>query len=170
MEKQSENLFIADAMKTHQKGILSLLKFKMNNAHDAEDVMQEMWIKFTKAYRLGKYNEEQNLKHYLGTIAFNCMRDFWRKGKKMSIDYKDIFPDIIDNDGKELEDKLVYLQQCINKMGEGQLKSCAQLRYDGYSYDETAKLIGCSRGAVGSYIYKAKIQLLKIYLKFENFS
>src|SRR5688572_33033142 len=76
--------------------LLSFIKSKVNNHHDAEDILQNIFIKVANG--IGDLNRKEKLQSWVYTIARNAIIDYYRSNKdqkKLSIegDISDSFTD-----------------------------------------------------------------------------
>lgn len=92
---------------------------------DAQDVSQEILIKFSRAYQLGKYDRSKGrLRTWLSVIAKNLIRDFHRRRKNIVVAddgeqtaFLNTIPDEHDMDTVwETEWQQAILNQCMEEV------------------------------------------------------
>jgi RNA polymerase sigma-70 factor (ECF subfamily) len=113
-------------------------------AEDAEDVVQET---FMRAYRQVNLRDDIkpdfNFKAWFSAIARNFCLDLWRK--RRPVDTADVLDQVVDPspspDDSALGQKLLVEINALEK----NTKRCVLLVWiDGYSYKETARIMGCT--------------------------
>lgn len=139
----------------------ALYRFILKNLQDeekAQDVVQDayerLWVNINRV-------DGAKVKSYLFTTGYHAMIDQIRKDKRVT--------------GMEAADHLSYshteqysdlhevLNEAINRLPADQ-KSVLMLRdYEGYSYNEIAKITELSESQVKVYIYRARV-FLKEYI------
>lgn len=161
----------------YEKMIYNLAYRIFNNASDAEDITQEVFIKVYK--NIYKCEGKQNIKTWIYTIAYNTCIDEVRKRKgknNISLDIElegeenNFSLDIPSNEPtpeNALIEKegLLEIEQAINSLNEIN-KSLIFLRdIKGFSYNEISEITGLNIGTVKSRINRAR-NILKNILKF----
>ena len=76
-QREKDNL-IAQAVKNYGSKLLSFIRPKVNNAEDAEDILQEVWYQFSN---LTNISEIVNVSAWLYTVSRNKITDSYRKKK-----------------------------------------------------------------------------------------
>ncbi len=144
----------------------------LGNPQDAEDVLQETFIKVYQ--HLDGFNGDSRLSTWIYRIATNetLMLLRKRKGKNISLDVSD---DATDEDRQESleiidwsylpEDKLLdsevraFLEQAVSSLTEG-LRAVFLLRdVHGFSTRETAEMLEISEVAVKTRLSRARLKL-----------
>ena len=70
-----------------QKNYMSIYKYcyyHVGNSNAAQDITQEVFLKFLK--HIDRYKEYGKLRNYLYVIAKNCIRDYLRKAKQVNLE------------------------------------------------------------------------------------
>ena len=80
--KKIQNLFlneekVEDLIRRYYPDIYKYCFFHLGNRETAEDITQEVFLKFSKS--LDNYHEYGKLKNYLYVVAKNTIKDFFRK-------------------------------------------------------------------------------------------
>jgi len=149
------------------------------NTNEAEDLMQEVWLKVVRNEHC--VAEVQHIKAWLTTITMNTFRDRYRKNVRRSkyvinqpetldVPILDLVPDT-DISTEEMIEKQEISKIVQEKMGE--LDSIYQktLWYfyvDQYSLAEISMLMKVSIGTVKSRLFRAKARLKEILLSDET--
>lgn len=84
MEMESDKEIFLQAFDSHSDAIFRFCLFKTSNKELAEDLTQEVFMRYWQALRVGK--EMSNTKSFLYTIARNAIIDWYRKKKSTSLD------------------------------------------------------------------------------------
>ena len=87
--KKIQNLFlneekVEDLIRRYYSDIYKYCFFHLGNRETAEDITQEVFLKFLKS--LDSYREYGKLKNYLYVVAKNTIRDFQRKKYEITED------------------------------------------------------------------------------------
>jgi len=125
-----------ELVKRYQGNVRAALAVRLTDKHEAEDLAQEAFI---IAYRkLGEFDTHQAFGPWIRTIAFNLLRNYWRKHKPTVIGGAaelDILmgEQIAQSHSSANEnDRLIALKRCITKL-DGPMRHLLNLRY----YEET---------------------------------
>jgi RNA polymerase sigma factor (sigma-70 family) len=78
MLQREKNSLIAQTVKNYGSKLLSFIRPKVNNAEDAEDILQEVWYQFSN---LTNISEIVNVSAWLYTVSRNKITDSYRKKK-----------------------------------------------------------------------------------------
>ena len=157
----------------HKNNVYKTAFAMVQNHHDASDISQ---IAFIKAYQnISKFNFKSSFSTWLYRITVNSCLDEIRKRKRsnelsQSIDDDENPFEIEDSSAtpeesyekKELK-KLVWKK--INLLSDKYKKVIIYRDINGLSYDEIAKIEGCSIGTVKSRINRARMALKELILK-----
>lgn len=145
------------------------------NTEDAEDILQEVFI---KAYRnLNSYDSKYKFSNWIYRIAHNEAVSFLRKNKKRLKDIpngseENIFDTIVSDVDIEKE----YLQEIEKEdltklLYELDVKSrdVLILKFlEEKDYNEISEILHVPSGTVGSLISRAKVKLKKLFLLYEK--
>ena len=130
----------------------------LRHKEDAEDVVQtayeKLWLNRLQV-------EFHRSKSYLFTVAYHQMIDHIRKHKKVIL--KENFTSDARSTEKHHHDLKTILDEALHKLGETQRSLVLLKDYEGYSYEEIAKITGLSASQVKVYLHRARLQL-KTYL------
>ncbi len=138
--------------------------YKVQNREEAEDIIQETYVKTLKYIQKNKSLME-NLLGFMKTVSLNVIRDLWRKKKRRGVPVN--FPDINPNQTTGIDQQnditqRLLLEGALAKLSQDQ-RTILNLRIiRGYSVAETSKLMGKSEGAVRTAQHRALQALAKI--------
>jgi RNA polymerase sigma-70 factor, ECF subfamily len=139
--------------------------YKISDQKEAEDLTQEVFIKAWKA--ISKYRRtEAPFKAWLLTIARNLVFDYYKGKKKViSLDEVNVLEEPSDDnieqnyEAKENQDNI---KKAILKL-KGEKQSVVLMHFiDGLSYNEIAKILNKSEGAIRVIQFRALNELKKI--------
>ncbi len=140
----------------HADGVYRFILKHVNDEDLAQDIVQEsfekLWIKLDEV-------TASKAKSYLFTTAYHKMIDFIRKNKRVtSIESVSVIEPMSSNEYTDLNE---VLSEGLNRLPEVQ-RSVVLLRdYEGYSYDEIAKITELTTSQVKVYIYRGRLALRK---------
>ena len=131
------------------------------NLTDAEDVVQETFIKIFM--KIGSLRDEKSLTSWIKTITTNTCLDFLKSKNNdyiiTSIDEAN--EDIKDEYHKNYDDiPTQQLLAFVQELPDGYRTIFNLCAIDGYSYEETAKMLNCTASNVRSQYFRAR-NLLK---------
>jgi len=167
---KNKDLFaFEELVRIHQNRVYALCLQLSGNRDDAQDLAQEAFI---RAYRaLGSFRNEADFGTWLHRITVNVYLNFRRKNGKrqvISLDapYRDaeggeIRHEVAAEDGNPLEalEEKEFRAMVRAALGalSGEHREVLVLReIYGYSYEEIARMLGCSLGTVKSRISRAR--------------
>ncbi len=133
----------------------------VGNADDAEDVMQEAFIKaFSK---LHSFNYDSTFGAWLKRITINESLSWLRKNNKYSFDSIDNHPqEIVENDSIDLHNQSETIHEILLKIN--QLKDNYRIAItlhliEGYDYEEMTQIMNTSYANVRTLVSRAKSKL-----------
>jgi RNA polymerase sigma-70 factor (ECF subfamily) len=164
-ELKNGNYVVFRELVKRYEGLISATIIGMiGNCSEAEDIGQEVFIRFYKT--LDKFRGDSTIGTYLTRIAINLSLNEIKRRKRRNqmffhsdenifeVEDKDIHPEKDEN--REL------IQQAIKKLSP-KFRSVVVLRLvDGYSTDETAKILKIPIGTVLSRLARAQQKLREI--------
>ena len=83
MSQSEKESIIAQTVKNYGGKLLSFIRPKVNNAEDAEDILQEVWYQFSN---LTNISEIVNVSGWLYTVSRNKITDSYRKKKTENLE------------------------------------------------------------------------------------
>lgn len=136
------------------------MDFAKRYTHDpfiAEDIVQES---FADIYvNRDRFKEGYSFKTYLLTIVKNKCIDYLRKKQFVPLDELFIASD------NNLEEQIIanekrdFIREKINELKRDYQVVIYLVQYEGFSYEETAKIMGKNLGQVKILIYRARKKL-----------
>jgi len=166
-----------EALKTlfeeNKKKIFSLAYQYVKNAEDAEDILQETFIKVYRSLHRFNIQDGMSFSPWLYRIGINCSIDYLRRNKRKkeknsgvnnldNISCNNKTSDPEESRGqKEIREKI---SQSLNKLS-GQQRMVFILRhYQELNTKEIAEYLNCTEGSVKKQLFRA-VSSLKEHLK-----
>lgn len=120
---------------------------------DAEDVVQETWIRATEG--LGRFRWESSLGTWLTGIALNCCRDFWRRKGR------DVFREPEGTAGhgrtaRQPHDERIDLERAISLLPTGYRAVFLLHDLEGFTHAEIAERLNVTQGTSKSQLFAAR--------------
>lgn len=145
----------------HSRSLYRLAFRMTGRAEDAEDVVQETFIRAYK--QLSRFEARANVSTWLYRIAFNCSVDFLRAGprRESATDDKALERLAAAPNGPTMDD-LVYagqigerLQVALGGLSERERAAFLMRHYHGYSIEEIGNTLGMKTNATKHSIFRA---------------
>jgi RNA polymerase sigma-70 factor (ECF subfamily) len=163
--RQGDNQAFKELVRRHEARVAATIIGMLGKCPEAEDVGQETFIRFYKS--LKKFRGESSVGTYLTRIAINLsLNELKRRKRRSFMFFRKPLEEVYDvADGKasnpDIEDKEL-IHQAIQKLDE-KFRSVIVLRLmDGYSTEETAKILNVPVGTVLSRLSRAQKKLKEL--------
>ncbi len=118
---------------TYGESLYRFCLMQMKNPPDAEDVLQEVFLK--RLYSAPKFNTPEHEKRWLFRVALNLCRDEWKRSRRRDLPLEAASLLTLSSEEQEL------LQE-VAALPEKQRTVIHLHYYEGYSVKEIAKLLG----------------------------
>ena len=171
-----------ELVERYQKRGISVAYGYVHNYDDAEDMVQEA---FVRAYKgLDRFELGSSFAAWFKKIVVNVCIDHYRKQKKRnSVEYDETYKrtdateeysfvgtthDLEPHHRSEQEELREALEQALNKLSDKHRTIVVLREIDDHSYEEIAEILDCSIGTVMSRLHHARKNLqeaLRPYLK-----
>ena len=179
--KQGDGVAFAELVDKYKQPVMNLVHRMLRDVTEAEDLAQTVFIQVYKSSH--RYHVASKFSTWLFTIARNyCLNEIRRRSRHPAESLDAPHPDQEDQprhqfeDGKtfsppdsllhgELEEKI---QEALAELPETQRTAILLCRQDELSYEDIAKVMGCSLSATKSLIHRGRETLkekLKPYLR-----
>jgi RNA polymerase sigma-70 factor (ECF subfamily) len=146
--------------------LLGFIKSKVNNHHDAEDILQNVFIKVASG--INDLNRKEKIQSWIYTIARNAIVDHYRsKGNKRGISFEE---NIADNfTEEEYQDTTKGLDCClidfINKLPIEYRDIVVDVEMRGLKQKDLAEKYGLAYSSVRSRVQRGREKLKQILLE-----
>ena len=148
----------------HSRGLFRLAFRMTGNEPDAEDVVQES---FLRAYRqLNKFDERASFGTWLYRIAVNCALDLVRSRKRRA--EQQPAEDIVDDPVRSAAsrepapDRLALsvelrerLAEAMNELSAAERTAFVLRHFEGMRIDDVSRILGCQPGAAKHSVFRA---------------
>lgn len=149
----------------HKRLVWHLVFRMVNQAEDAEDLTQEVFLRVFKDIR--KFRGDAKLSTWIGAIAYNVGVDYLRKHKKNKIYPTDNLEYFFKgktaedtSDGQTNRDMLKKIvHQLIDQMPVHYRTVITMYHLQGFSYNEITDMTGMPEGTVKSYLNRSRSML-----------
>jgi RNA polymerase sigma-70 factor, ECF subfamily len=133
----------------------------LGNVSDAEDVVQEAYVKAYRALLAGQFDGRSSLTTWLYRIVTRGAIDALRAGKRQKTTPSDSLPEAAFDGLGQVEARLavVELANLLEGLPEEQRVALVLKSVEGLSTPEIASILGCSEGAVEQRLVRARAAL-----------
>ncbi len=152
-------------------GMYIVAKRFLKDADDAEDVVQEAFIKaFSK---LHQYKAEVTFGAWLKRIVINKSIDFLKSKNQRLVELEEVHLKVIDtaNDDKWLVDDAITLndvKEAINKLSEKYQLVVMLYLIEGYDHQEISGILNISEVASRTQLSRGKVKLQNLLILKKN--
>lgn len=162
--KAGDERALRSILESHYSLIYAVAHGILQNRSDAEDTVQEIFIKIHRS--LPSFRGASNLSTWIYSIARNeALNALSRRvDREISIDEcSDIISEAKDPESSLSEEEIARtLERCMQRLDEDQ-RVAIDLRYRGEkSYEEIAEIMDIPLGSVKTNIYRGKMQLRRM--------
>ena len=168
--RQGDEAAFSAIYERYERAIYALVYRLMGNPDDAFDITQDVFVKAYKA--LAKTSPDLNLSAWLHRIASNACLDVLRRRKIIRwmpwdpAEHANITPATSQDEPERRlmgQETRAQVQAVLNLMNE-RYRLCLVLReYQDLSCEEIAEIMGTSRQAIKSMLFRAREQFREIY-------
>jgi RNA polymerase sigma-70 factor, ECF subfamily len=149
----------------HYKEIYSYCFHFFNNASDAADATQDVYVKAIKnRTKLALINENER-RFWLYRVARNVCIDKKRWWKRFLLFKSEYLPDSTPTTDAPL---IISLQKAIAELPNKQKEVFILRHWNGFSTTETAQLLGIDEGSVKSHLSRAIAKLKKHFIDLDH--
>src|SRR3989344_4632609 len=141
-------------VKKYTQQIFNYVLKKLGQRDEAEDVVQNSFLKFYKA--IGRFDVDRPILPYLFQITKNEIKMYWRSKKKL-LPLDEALVSYIEEDSFDQEVLLKKLEVL-----SGEQKKALTLASEGYSYKEISRQLQRPLNTVRTIIRRARLQIMKV--------
>lgn len=179
--KRGDDAAFAELVDKYKQPVMNLAYRILRDASEAEDVAQNV---FLQAYKSApRYHVSARFSTWLFTIARNlCLNEIRRRSRHPTDSLEATGPDADEQPARQFEDRTASLpadaalrrelaqkiETALAELPEIQRTAILLCRQDDLSYEEIARVLGCSLSATKSLIHRGRETLkqkLKPYLR-----
>lgn len=159
--KMQKKLYQTFAPKMYQV----CLRYTNNNAEDAEDIMQDGFIKVYK--NLHKFRDDGSFEGWIRTIITRTALSHIRDKNKKAVSFNSDLLHLVKDNETDIIDRLAEkdIIGMVTKLPPGYRKIFMLYVIEGYNHREIANILNCSEGTSKSQLYRSKNKLQELYKK-----
>jgi RNA polymerase sigma-70 factor (ECF subfamily) len=179
--KQGDTEAFAKLVEKYKQPVMNMIQRTLHDATEAEDLAQNVFIQVYKS--ADRYRVAAKFSTWLFTIARNlCLNEIRRRSRHPAESLDAPHPEQEDQPLRQFEDQKTFaptesllhgelenkIEQALAELPENQRTAILLCRQDEMSYEEIAKVLGCSLSATKSLIHRGRETLkekLKPYLR-----
>ena len=158
-----EQAFV-DLMRAYHAFVYAIVIGMVNNSHDAEDIVQEVFINTYR--RLSQLEDTTKFKSWLAEVSRNCARNWQRTQRTDTVSINDVSEGTLqaaDSPGEQLvrDEELEMIRRAMNTLSQKDRDIARSYYLDGASYDDLIRAHGLSYKAISFRLSRAKRTLAK---------
>jgi RNA polymerase sigma-70 factor (ECF subfamily) len=179
--KQGDQRAFSDLVDKYKQPVMNLVFRMIGDATEAEDLAQNVFVQVYKS--AGRYTVASKFSTWLFTIARNlCLNEIRRRSRHAAESLDATRPENEDQPAQQFEDRrtpsppdtLLHgeleakVEEALALLPENQRTAILLCRREDHSYEDIARIIGCSVSATKSLIFRGREALkerLKPYLR-----
>lgn len=150
--------------------IYNFIYFKVQNIEEAQELTQDVFHKVYKQLLVSSIDESK-MQAYIYAAARNIVNDLWRKKyRNPKIVYLDEITEMEEKTERLPSEDIIIIKESLNKLSKDEKEILVLRIVEGYSIDETSKMLNRPQGTVKSNQYRALQKLKKILEECNYFS
>lgn len=168
--KQGDRFAFRQLVEKYQDSVINTCYRFLRNKEEAEEVAQEVFLKVYLS--ANTYQPKTKFSTWLFKIVVNSCLNKLRDKKKFSLSQldEDLHASSENQPDKSLEQEelRMLVRNAVDSLPENQRTVILLNQYEGFSYQDTAKILDCSVSAIESRLFRAKESLrtkLSQYIK-----
>ncbi len=147
-----------ELVERHSAEIFAYVWRFLHEAHDAEDCLQETFLRAFRSY--GHVRAGSNYRAWLYKIATNTARSHWKKRKRSESHTIDLDPEWRSDempvaDRVERKTLLAAVTRAVEALPDQQRATLIMRKYQELSYAEIAAALECTEAAARANVYQA---------------
>jgi len=178
--KKGEVSAFGELVGRYQSLVVNFCYGMLGNREDAEDIAQEAFLRAFAAIR--RFQPKAKFSTWLLTIAknlaLNLLRDERRRGR--DVQFTDLFEEDVqavelvptDNPGPDQalgqKERAARVHQAVQQLSDIHRSIIVLREFEGMTYEEIAKIMGCRKGTVKSRLSRARDHLKEILTETGN--
>ncbi len=155
---KTEKILLEQDFEAYSDTILRIAVQNTKNYHDAEDIVQEVFIRLAQNYNY--FRDDSHKKAWIIRVTINACRDLNRFAAFRRYQPLEEYPYVSTDGGMER----CELLELIRKLPEAKRNAVYLFYYEGMTIEEIADATGKSPGTVGSDLHRAR-KMLRLELE-----
>lgn len=173
--KQGDQTAFEAIFQRYERQIYSFIYRMMGDPDDAYDLTQDCFIKAFKA--LARTSDDLNVSAWLHRIASNACLDVLRRRQRLrwlpweapKHDHLLLSTPVDDPERSAIsQETRAAVQQVLNRMSHRHRTALILREYEGLSCEEIGQVMGLSRSAVKSMLFRAREEFRRVYASVED--
>lgn len=160
--KQGHSLSFKELYQRYTKAMYNTCVRIVNNAADAEDIVQESFIDAFK--NIDRFNYQSTFGAWIKRIVINKSINHLRAKKLKLIEINQPIISELKNDEAfdetEIQFKVEKIKKAVSMLPDGYRTVFTLNAFEGYDYDEIAEILSITPATVRTQYHRAKKQLL----------
>ena len=179
--KRGDDTAFAELVEKYKQPVMNVVYRILRDGSEAEDLAQNVFLQVYKSAH--RYEVSARFSTWLFTIARNlCLNEIRRRSRHPAESLDATHPESDDQPARQYQDHKTFsapelllhgeleqkIEQALAELPENQRTAILLCRKDDLSYEEIAKVVGCSLSATKSLIHRGRETLkqkLKPYLR-----
>ena len=179
--KQGDASAFAELVDKYKQPVMNFVYRMLRDLTEAEDLAQNVFLQVHKSAH--RYEVSSRFSTWLFTIARNlCLNEIRRRSRHPADSMETAPPEQEDQPARQFEDQKTFLppqsllhgeletkiEEALSELPENQRTAITLCRQDELSYEDIARVLGCSVSATKSLIHRGRETLkqrLKPYLR-----
>ncbi len=157
-------LCVAEFLEKSKKPLKSFIKKRISNEADAEDILQDVFLKLIS--NIDKLADKQKINAWMFKITRNAIVDYYRKNRH-EVSYEIMPPEppvIIEEEVSENYEIATCLKNMADKLPEKYRQAICLTVFENYTQKEYSQIIGISVSGAKSRVQRARHLLKKMVL------
>ena len=173
--KTGDDSAFTELMRRHYKGVVNYVYRFTNDRANSEDLAQEVFLRVYRSVK--RYNPQAKFSTWLYKIATNlCITEVKSRNKEQSVSLDEMQEnagELGDSKSEDPSDLTLRREigtaifEALKSLSERERVAIILCKYEDLPYEEVAEVIGCTIGAVKTYVHRGRMKLiekLKTYL------
>lgn len=160
--KQGSSLSFKELYQRYTKAMFNTSLRIVNNATDAEDIVQDAFIDAFK--HIERFNYQSTFGAWLKRIVINKSINYLRDKKLRLVEINQTIISELENDEAfdetEIKFKVEQIKKVVSMLPDGYRTVFTLNAFEGYDYDEIAEILSITPATVRTQYHRAKKQLL----------
>ena len=147
-----------ELVESHSAEIFAYVWRMLRDAHDAEDCLQETFLRAFRSY--ARVRGGTNYRAWLYKIATNTAHSQWKRRKRSETHTSDLDPELHTDemsaaDRVERKALLAAVARAVEELPDQQRTALIMRKYQDLSYAEIAAALECTEAAARANVYQA---------------
>jgi len=167
--KTGDDSAFTELMRRHYKGVVNYVYRFTNDRANSEDLAQEVFLRVYRSVK--RYNPQAKFSTWLYKIATNlCITEVKSRNKKQSVSLDEMQENTGDLGDSKSEDPSDFtfrreigtaIFEALRSLPERERVAIILCKYQDLPYEEVAEVIGCTIGAVKTYVHRGRMKLIE---------